>query len=79
MLDHYERTGEIIECVEFALVLTAIETRDSAIAAIEDATHESGRAELLLKSQLELLAEHRQALITAAVTGEFVVPGTASL
>lgn len=27
--------------------------------------------------QLELLAEHRQALITAAVTGEFAVPGAA--
>ncbi len=30
-----------------------------------------------LNSQLELLAEHRQALITAAVTGELTVPGAA--
>lgn len=30
-----------------------------------------------LRVQLELLAEHRQALITAAVTGEFAVPGAA--
>lgn len=31
----------------------------------------------LLTRQLDLLAEHRHALITAAVTGEFVVPGAA--
>ena len=31
-----------------------------------------------LNSQIELLSEHRQALITAAVTGEFEVPGVAA-
>lgn len=31
-----------------------------------------------LERQLSLLREHRQALITAAVTGEFAVPGTAA-
>jgi type I restriction enzyme S subunit len=30
-----------------------------------------------LTRQIELLAEHRQAMITAAVTGEFAVPGGA--
>lgn len=32
----------------------------------------------LLNRQITLLHEHRQALITAAVTGEFAVPGTAA-
>ena len=32
----------------------------------------------LLREQLGLLAEHRQALITAAVTGELEIPGVAA-
>lgn len=38
--------------------------------------HSEGRR--LLGRQIILLQEHRQALITAAVTGELVVPGTAA-
>ncbi len=36
------------------------------------------RVALLLNKQIELLVEHRQALITAAVTGELDVPGVAA-
>jgi type I restriction enzyme S subunit len=32
----------------------------------------------LLESQIDLLVEHRQALITAAVTGELHIPGVAA-
>jgi type I restriction enzyme S subunit len=35
------------------------------------------RARAAVLRQIDLLVEHRQALITAAVTGEFVVPGAA--
>jgi len=43
-------------------------------ALFEHLTHGRG----LLKRQVDLLAEHRQALITAAVTGELDVPGVAA-
>ncbi len=36
------------------------------------------RAKLVLRRQIELLSERRQALITAAVTGELEVPGVAA-
>ncbi len=38
----------------------------------------NSRISAALKEQLELLIEHRQALITAAVTGQIEVPGVAS-
>ncbi|MFN3256761.1 MAG: restriction endonuclease subunit S [Ilumatobacter sp.] len=48
---------------------------------IVDEVHAAWRtldaASAALSSQIDLLVEHRQALITAAVTGEFAVPGAA--
>lgn len=46
----------------------------ASIRAVEDRTRCTRRA---LAQQIDLLREHRQALITAAVTGEFQVPGAA--
>jgi len=43
---------------------------------LEAATHD--RLSAALVRQIELLAEHRQALITAAVTGRIEVPGIAA-
>ena len=42
------------------------------------ATSRLDRLDTAIRRQLELLREHRQALITAAVTGELEVPGVAA-
>ena len=67
------------DLAEFIVGLPADPTQWSEIAANLSEAYE---AHLLLTSrlrrQIELLREHRQALITAAVTGEFEVPGVAS-
>lgn len=47
-----------------------------SILAAQQKRADSGRA--LLTRQIELLIEHRQALITAAVTGELSIPGVAA-
>ena len=50
----------------------------AAAARIQAAISRLQRAEQALVSQIVLLREHRQALITAAVTGELEVPGVAA-
>lgn len=45
---------------------------------VEQRRAEAGRLTQRLSSQIDLLREHRQALITAAVTGELEVPGVAA-
>ena len=45
---------------------------------LDEATTDRLRVVTLLNHQADLLAEHRQALITAAVTGEIAMPGVAA-
>lgn len=44
---------------------------------LRQTNQQTSRVRDVLRSQLNLLADHRQALITAAVTGEITVPGAA--
>jgi type I restriction enzyme S subunit len=48
-----------------------------AVAALRCEEGAKMQVARLLSHQLNLLAEHRQAIITAAITGEFQVPGAA--
>jgi type I restriction enzyme S subunit len=45
------------------------------LASLEDTSKRLDQIEDELTHQIELLVEHRQALITAAVTGELDIPG----
>ena len=47
-------------------------------AALGHAQGVAVRTTEALERQLDLLVEHRQALITAAVTGELEIPGVAA-
>ena len=49
----------------------------SEFLGLDDKLHQLRSVKDLLESQLDLLSERRQALITAAVIGEFTVPGVA--
>lgn len=50
----------------------------AAVARVRGASEQIRRLERHLDAQIRLLHEHRQALITAAVTGELEVPGVAA-
>jgi len=51
---------------------------DQCAHALWHAEEQHARLTKALEQQIELLAEHRQSLITAAVTGEIEVPGAAA-
>ena len=66
------------DLAELAIALPSRSEQESRIVRLEAAT---ARTEALVDSlhrQLALLIEHRQALVTAAVTGELEVPGMAA-
>ena len=50
-----------------------LEFQRELVERLDDATHRDVQVRTLLDRQLSLLAERRQALITAAVTGQFDV------
>lgn len=50
------------------------DVQQAMVAQLDQVTRRTAEMRTLLNRQLALLAEHRQALITAAVTGEFDVP-----
>lgn len=52
--------------------------QDARVAHLTDAVIATRRIESVLCSQLALLQEHRQALVTAVVTGELDMPGVAA-
>lgn len=58
--------------------LPSLSEQDRIIQMIEDFSVPVRKAALNLSQQIELLREHRQALITAAVTGELEIPGVAA-
>lgn len=65
-----------IESLRIALPDIAIQ--DRVIEAVSVSLGHSDATTDVLSKQIDLLVEHRQALITAAVTGELDVPGIAA-
>jgi len=55
-----------------------VEYQVRAVASMSRASQHFAASRDALASQIELLQEHRQALITAAVTGELDIPGVAA-
>lgn len=55
-----------------------IDVQDEVIELMERVTENSERVVSALRDQIGLLREHRQALITAAVTGAIEIPGVAA-
>jgi type I restriction enzyme S subunit len=64
--------------LSFRLPLPSIQQQAMCVEAVDRSTEVMGRARDCLRQQIGLLREHRQALITAAVTGELEVPGVAA-
>lgn len=63
---------------DMPLPLPSMEVQRDAVTKIERATASIDAAREALQRQMTLLSEHRQALITAAVTGELELPGAAA-
>jgi type I restriction enzyme, S subunit len=62
---------------KFTVPLPPIDIQQQIVNAAQTERRRAERTTKALKRQLELLAEHRQALITSAVTGQHRVPGVA--
>lgn len=62
---------------KFAIPLPPLDEQRKLVRAAEAKRTASHSATIALTRQISLLTERRQALITAAVTGEFAVPGAA--
>jgi len=60
------------------VVLPPLSAQSAIVHEVADAQHLAAKAIECLDEQLDLLAERRQALITAAVTGELEIPGVAA-
>ena len=56
--------------------LPSVEVQDVVVEAVYSRLPAIDASIDLLTRQIDLLVEHRQALITAAVTGEIHIPGT---
>jgi type I restriction enzyme S subunit len=63
---------------EVPLSLPAPENQLQVVERLNSATQQAAELTSRLARQIELLVEHRQALITAAVTGELEIPGVAA-
>lgn len=60
---------------EHEITLPSVHAQREIVKATENEWRRSDHIAANLESQINLLSERRQALITAAVTGEFAVPG----
>jgi type I restriction enzyme S subunit len=60
---------------DIPIVVPPLAAQEGILKTIGDVTDRSEAISSRLATQLNLLQEHRQALITAAVTGELAVPG----
>lgn len=58
--------------------LPAVEVQQQIVRRVGEVWAKAAKVRQRLDRQMSLLAEHRQALITAAVTGELAVPGVAA-
>lgn len=63
---------------EIDVPLLALEQQRKVVEAARREQAAAGAVDMRLQEQITLLLEHRQALITAAVTGELAVPGVAA-
>ena len=61
--------------VDFQFPMTDISTQAKCVDAIAESDAATDRLTAALSRQIDLLREHRQALITSVVTGELTVPG----
>ena len=61
-----------------SIPLPPMEEQAEIVGAVWQVLSALGTAQDRLREQVDLLAEHRQALITEAVTGEFTVRGLAA-
>jgi len=64
--------------LEFRLPRLYLPVQDEALAQMVAATLGQRRMSARLRASTDLLVEHRQALVTAAVTGELEIPGVAA-
>ncbi|MHB1739536.1 MAG: hypothetical protein ACYCXA_08680 [Actinomycetes bacterium] len=60
------------------LALPPLDVQRQVADSMEEGERETVRQRALLLRSIDLLTERRQALITAAVTGEMAVPGVAA-
>ena len=65
------------DAVDLLVPVPPAGAQERLLARLERAERTFVKAAGVLNLQVALLAEHREALITAAVMGEFVVPGAA--
>lgn len=63
---------------ELPIPMTSRAVQDEVVLQLDEITNRLSLAAELLARQIELLREHRQALITAAVTGDLKIPGVAT-
>ena len=63
---------------DLPVVLPVLDEQRRMVRAVREEMPRLVRVIEKLNTQTDLLREHRQALITAAVTGEIAVPGVAA-
>jgi len=68
----------VSDAVDLVLPVPPQEEQGRVASLLQEARVQWQTAAALLGQQVDLLAEHRQALITAAVTGELDIPGVAA-
>ena len=68
--------GEIVQA--FPTLVPPLQTQIEVVTAIREGRGLSNATAVRLSKQIELLREHRQALITAIVTGELSISGVAA-
>ena len=76
--DHMQPSLRIEDLNRFWIRLPPIDTQIEIGLFIEELDRASGKIAQVMSAQLDLLVERRQALITAAVTGELEIPGVAA-
>ncbi|MGF1472939.1 MAG: restriction endonuclease subunit S [Rubrobacteraceae bacterium] len=65
------------ELAELAIHVPSLERQEELVVHLDQQRAITERLRTKLHCQIELLTEHRQALITAAVTGQLEIPGAA--
>ena len=72
------RTIGMPDVAQFVVPVPPVQEQADIVARAEAVRRRSTALRRRLRDQIALLQEHRQTLITAAVTGEFPVPGVAA-
>ena len=72
------RTIGIPDIKKFVVPLPPLDEQDAIVREVEEVRSVAAKAITALDRQVSLLMERRQALITAAVTGELDIPGVAA-